>query len=316
MKTNIIKIFLILLITTGCIINSANAQFDAMFTQYMNNEMFINPAFAGSKEALSMTLLHRQQWVGFAGRPITTTFSINGPLFHNKMGLGLSFLNEKIGILSHNLIYASYAYRIKTGKKGYLSFGLMGGLHLQINKFADVATTDINDPEFSVNTKNIGTPNFGFGIYYYTGKFFAGLSIPRMIDDNISLNSTGDVIKQLVVKPKKFHYYLTVGRAFTINDNFMLKPQLMVKAVSNAPLEFDIDLSGLIKNRLWLGVAYRSSSDISGIVGVQITPQFLVSYSYDYPVTEIRKFTSGSHEIVLSYLFSFKGQKIVSPRYF
>jgi type IX secretion system PorP/SprF family membrane protein len=316
MKTNLIKTLLLMVIGTCGLFNTTFAQYDAMFTQYMNNEMFINPAYAGSKEALSMTLLHRQQWVGFAGRPITTTFSVNAPVYHNKMGLGLSFLNEKIGVLNHNLIYASYAYRIKTGKKGFLSFGLMGGIHLQSNKLSEVSTTDVNDPEFAVDTRNIATPNFGFGIYYYTGKFFAGLSIPRMIDDNLTLDNAGTVLRHLVVSPKKFHYYLTVGRAFTVSPNFMIKPMVLIKAVSNAPVEFDIDLSTLIHQRIWLGAAYRSNADISAMAGIQITPQFLLSYAYDYPITEIRKYSLGSHEICLSYLFSFKGQKIVSPRYF
>jgi type IX secretion system PorP/SprF family membrane protein len=316
MKTNISKIAAVVLLLTALAYKPASAQYDAMFTQYMNNEMFINPAYAGSKEALGLTLLHRQQWVGFSGRPITTTFTVNAPLYHNNMGLGLSFLNEKIGVLNRNLVYLSYAYRVRLSKKSYLSFGLMGGIHMQTNNLGDVSTIDANDPEFESNIRNIATPNFGFGMYYRTEKFYAGLSIPRMIDDNLTQSFSGDVLKHLVVRPKKFHYYLTVGRAFNISPSFMIKPQLMVKAVINAPVEFDVDVTTLIKQKLWLGVAYRSRSDISAIAGIQILPQFLISYSYDYPVTEMRKYTNGSHEIVLSYLFSYKGQKIVSPRYF
>ena len=119
-------------------INKGMAQYDYMFTQYMFNETFINPAYAGSKEAMSASLLHRQQWVNFSGRPVTTSFNLHGPLMNNKMGLGFSILNEKIGVLNHNLAYVSYAYRLKVGEKSTLAFGLMGGLHNQVNKLNEI----------------------------------------------------------------------------------------------------------------------------------------------------------------------------------
>lgn len=316
MKPNIIKIILAFILAITGFATPVRAQFDAMFTQYMNNEMFINPAYAGSKEALGMTLLHRQQWVGFEGRPITTTFTVNSPLYENKMGVGLSFLNEKISVMQRKLIYGSYAYRIRVGEKSHLAFGLMAGIHLQTNNLSEISTNVDGDPQFAANIKNAATPNFGFGLYYYSDKFYAGLSIPRMIDDNLTLGNNGDVLKHLTVEPKKFHYYLTAGGIVRINEDLLLKPQLMVKAVSDAPVAFDIDVSGLIQKRFWVGLAYRSNADISAMAGIYLTPQFLLSYSYDYPITKIRKYTGGSHEIALSYLFQFKGRKIVSPRYF
>jgi len=311
MKTVVIATLLLLLAA-----QESRAQYDAMFTQYMHNEMFINPAYTGSKEALSVTLLDRQQWMGLAGRPITRTLSVNGPLFNDKMGLGISLMNDQLGVIKRNLVYLSYAYRIKTSKKGTLAFGLMGGLHFQNVNLSDVTTIDPGDPAFMADINNLATPNVGFGMYYYTGSFFTGLSIPRMIDDGLVMSSSGDVLKHLVVRPEKFHYYFTVGNAFTITPDFMLKPQVMLKAVLNSPVQMDLNLSALFFNRFWLGTSYRSLADVSVIAGLQVTPQFLISYSYDYQLTELQQFTSGSHEIVLSYLFSFKGQKIVSPRYF
>lgn len=313
MKT--IKIFLIIFIFSNLSI-SLKAQYDAMFTQYMFNEMFVNPAYAGSKEALSATTLNRQQWVNFTGRPITTTFTIHGPLYNNKMGIGLSVLNEKIGVLNRNLVYLNYAYRMKIGEKGHFSLGLMAGIHSQSNKFTELQTTDINDPQFTVNTKNVITPNFGSGIYYYTPKFYVGLSVPRMIDDNVTVNSTGSIIKQTKVDVSKFHHYFTVGRIFKLNENLKLKAQLLVKAVSNAPIGVDINVNTLIKEKIWLGVSYRSKSDASAILGIQVNPQFVVSYAYDYSLTNIQNFSSGSHEIALGYLFAFKGKEIISNRYF
>ncbi len=297
-------------------ISHVQGQYDAMFTQYMNNEMFINPAYAGSKEALGVTLLHRQQWVGINGRPITTTFSINGPLFDNKVGVGVSVLNERIGVTDRTMVYGSYAYRIRTDKKGQLAFGLMGGAHVQSNNLTKVGTTESGDSQFASDIKSAITPNFGFGIYYYTKKFYFGVSVPRMVDDNLALLNNGDIVKNLTVKPSKFHYYVVAGRIFRITPDFMLKPQLMMKAVANAPVEFDLNLSALIKETFWLGFSYRTGSDASAIIGIQATPQFLIGYSYDYSLTDLQKYNQGSHEIMLSYLFGYKGKKIVSPRYF
>jgi type IX secretion system PorP/SprF family membrane protein len=311
-----------LLLLTLCFLaaagNKVMAQYDPMFTQYMFNEMFINPAYAGSKEALAINALHRQQWVGFEGRPVTTTLSLHGPLAGNKMGVGLSLLNENIadGKLKRNLVYATYAYRIKTGEKGHLSFGLMGGAHIQSNNYASLQTTDLNDVRFSANTGSVMTPNFGAGIYYSTQKFYAGFSIPRMVADNLGINSGGKVEKNNKIDPSKFHYYLTVGRVFDLGDDLKMKPQVMLKGVKNAPVAIDLNLNFLLLEKLWLGASYRSKADMSFIAGLQVNPQFLVSYSYDYTLSKIRDFSSGSHEIGLGYVFGFKGKKIISNRYF
>jgi type IX secretion system PorP/SprF family membrane protein len=309
------SVILLLVLVMGTSLK-VKAQYDLMFTQYMNNEMFINPAYTGSKEALAITALHRQQWVGMDGRPITTTLTAHAPLMANTMGIGISLLNEKIGVTTRNMIYLSYAYRIRTGDKSHLSFGLMGGIHIQSDKLGSVITTDIDDHNFRANTQTVTTPNFGFGMSFTTDKFFAGFSIPRLIDDHLSIGEGSNVLNNLAIRPAKCTYYITVGRVFTINEYFKLKPSLMMKAVANAPVQLDINLSTLIREHLWLGLSYRSGSDMSAMIGVQISPRFLINYSYDYPLSSIKKFSSGSHEIVLSALFGYKGKKIVSNRYF
>lgn len=314
-KKNIIKAICIGLLMLTNVVNT-KAQYDAMFTQYMFNEMFINPAYAGSRDALSLTALHRQQWVNFPGRPITTTFSMHGPILGDKMGVGLSLLNEKIGVLNRNLIYASYAYRLKIGTNGKLAFGLMGGIHNQLNKFSEVKTTDAGDIQLTQNSPSLIAPNFGFGIYYSDKKMYAGISIPRMIDDRVLFDANGSATKVVKMSPEKFHYYLTVGRMFELAPSLKIKGQAMLKAVQNAPLEFDLNANFLIKDMIWAGLSYRSSADASIILGVQLGPQFIFTYSYDYALTQIQKYSQGSHEIALGYTFAFKGKKIVTPRYF
>ncbi len=292
------------------------AQYDAMFTQYMFNEMYINPGYTGTKDAMAVNALHRQQWVNFPGRPVTSTFSLHGPLMNNKMGVGISFLNEKIGKLTRNLSYLNYAYRVKTGKNSQLSFGLMAGVHNQVNKLSELKASDVGDVQVSNNLPSTIAPNFGAGIYYYTKTFYAGLSIPRMVDDSYLFNSTGSVVKSTKLNAAKFHYYLTVGNVFEISDALKIKPQAMLKIVQNAPIQYDVNVNFLIKNLIWAGASYRNSSDVSAILGLQVNPQFIVSYSYDYTLSELKKYTSGSHEIALGYVFSYKQRKVVTPRYF
>jgi type IX secretion system PorP/SprF family membrane protein len=294
------------------------AQFDAMFTQYMFNETFINPAYAGSKEAMSATLLHRQQWVNFPGRPVTTSFSLHGPIQNNKMGLGLSILNDRIGVLNRNLVYGSYAYRLKTSENGTLAMGLMGGIDNQVNKFSDLKVNDDGsvDAQLGQNSTSIFAPNFGAGLYYNTKTFYAGLSIPRMVDNQIKFSSGGASVKTTKVDFTRFTYYLTVGNLFKLNDDLKLRANGMIKIVQNAPIQFDLGANLLIKQMLWAGLSYRSNSAASLILGVQANKQFLVSYAFDYGLNSIQKYSQGSHEIVLNYLFSFKGKKVITPRYF
>lgn len=305
-------IYMILFVTAF----KLSAQYDAMFTQYMFNETFINPAYTGSKEAMSVNMLHRQQWVNFPGRPVTTTFSVHGPIMKNEAGVGLSVLNESIGKLNRNIVYLDYAYRLKTGKDGTLAFGLMAGIHNQVNKLSELKATESGDLQISQNTPSIIAPNFGAGLYYSTKKYYAGLSIPRMVDDGYFFNPSGTVRRTASFSPKKFHYYITGGYVFDISNDLKIKPQTMIKVVQNAPLQFDVNVNAFIKNLVWAGIGYRNGSNVSIITGVQANQQLLISYSYDYGLSKLQKYNQGSHEIALSYLFAYKNQKVVTPRYF
>lgn len=307
------RITVILFILTAFV---SKAQYDPSFTQYMFNEMFINPAYAGSKDAMAVNLLHRQQWVNFPGRPITTTFSLHGPLMNNKMGLGLSVLNESIGKLTRNLVYGSYSYRVKTGKKGTLALGLNAGFENQVNKLSELKATDQGDVQISQNTPSMIAPNFGFGLFYSTKKFYAGLSIPRIIDNSYMFTNGGSFKQSMKFNVQTFTYYFTIGRVFEVNEYLKIKPQAMVKMVENAPLQYEMNVNFLIKSLIWAGISYRSGSNLSVILGVQVNPQFIVSYSYDYGTNAIQQYSQGSHEIALGYVFSYKNKKVITPRYF
>jgi type IX secretion system PorP/SprF family membrane protein len=294
---------------------NSRAQYDAMFTQFMYNEMFINPGYAGSREAMSATLLHRQQWVNFPGRPVTTTFSLHGPLAQEKMGAGLSVLNEKLGVLNRSLVYGNYAYRIKTGA-GRLSLGLMAGVHNQAQKFSDLKTSRDGSPDPQVaQNANLTAFNFGAGLYYSTRTFYTGLSIPRFLDDRTKFEN-GTKTAESSFNSTALHYYFMLGKVFELQKNVSIKTQGMLKAVSGAPVQADINANILLMTKLWIGAGYRSGSAVSALFGLQVSPQLFAGYSYDIDLTGMRAYNSGSHEIVLSYLFLFDLKKVLSPRYF
>lgn len=321
MKTTIKLKLVAVLCVMLMITQSGKAQYDAMFTQYMFNEMFINPAYAGSKEAMSTTLLHRQQWVNFPGRPITTSFSLHGPVMGNKMGLGLSVLNEKVGPFNRNLVYGSYAYRLKLTDKQTLAFGLMTGIDNQMNKFSSVQVSDgsagsVVDPQFAQNTPSMYALNFGGGVYYTTKTFYGGLSIPRMLDNVARFSSKGEYFKVTSFKASKFTYYITAGNMFTLNEDLKLRASTMIKVVKNARPQMDLGANFLVKEVVWAGLNYRTNSALAVLVGAQVNKQFFVSYSYDFTLNRLRKYSQGSHEIALNYLFSFKSKKVITPRYF
>jgi len=137
-----------------------------------------------------------------------------------------------------------------------------------------------------------------------------------MIDDNIQVNSSGNVVKDLTVDFGSFHYYVMAGGLINASHSIKIKPQAMVKMVQGAQTQLDINVNALIKERLWIGAAYRTGADVSGLLGIYITPQMLLGYAYDFSLTKIQDYSNGSHELSLSYVFGFGGKKIVSPRYF
>lgn len=290
------------------------AQFEPQFTQYMFNEMFINPAYAGSREQISATMVYRNQWVGLDGAPKTQSASIHGPLMNKKLGLGLTIMNESIGVTKQFAVYANYAYRIQVGSNGAFAMGLQAGFINHQENLSDVITIEENDNEFLFNTPRVFLPNAGYGMYYNTDRFFAGLSIPRMFKNKVAGDGSSDVTTNMEFK--NWHYYLTSGYVFPISESIKLKPTIMVKAVSGAPLIADVTLNALMKDVFWLGFSYRTEDSFAGLASFQITPQLRIGYSYDYTTTELNSYSNGTHEINVGYDFSFNKKKVVTPRYF
>jgi type IX secretion system PorP/SprF family membrane protein len=287
-------------------------QSDPMFTQYMFNEMYINPAYAGSRENVSVTGLLREQWVGLDGAPSTQTFSVHAPILGKKVGLGLTFLNESIGVSKRTGFNLNGSYRIPMDQNT-LSFGLQLGVNSISESLLDLGLA--SDNQFQLNTGKQLAPNFGFGTYYVAPKWYLGLSIPRMIQNRLDVTTgTGAVQNKLNVKD--WHYFVTAGSIHSLSTDIKLRPALLIKTVNGAPMELDLSCNVLLRDFVWVGLAYRTQDALSFLAGAQLTKQLRLGYSYDMSTSKLKDFNSGSHEIMLGYDFSFDKNKIISPRYF
>jgi type IX secretion system PorP/SprF family membrane protein len=300
-----IIVFLVLMLTSIV----SHAQQDAQFTQYMYNTININPAYAGSRGFLSLFALHRTQWIGIDGAPVTNSFSMNTPLNSSNFGLGVSFLNDRIGPTNENAISADVSYSIRTSESFRLSFGLKmtaNVFNLDVSKLNPV---NQNDPQFQ-NFDNSLTPNFGGGLYLHSEKTYIGLSIPNLIESKRFDSNSVSMFKE------RINYYLIAGHVFDISENLKFKPSVLTKLVTGAPLQVDVSGNFLINKKFVVGGAYRWSAAVSGMVGFQISEGIFIGYGYDKETTNLANYNSGSHEVFLRFELSKTYNKIISPRFF
>ncbi|MDQ7947422.1 MAG: type IX secretion system membrane protein PorP/SprF [Pedobacter sp.] len=307
------KYFLVLFCFISAL--SAKAQQDALYTQYMFNTLAVNPAYAGSRNVLSATALLRTQWVGVEGAPETQTISFDAAMPNKRVGLGIQVFNDELGITKTTGAYASYAYRIPMNK-GTLAFGLQGGF-AQFR--ADFSSVQLNtgsplDASFSQNI-NKTLPNFGFGVYYNTEKFYFGVATPHLLNNRFTDENSVAVSNNLIAK-QYLHVFITSGYVFKLTNDFKLKPSFLIKGVFGAPIQADLSASLWIADRLSVGGQYRTGDAFSGLFELQVSEQFRVGYAYDHTVTKLGNYNSGSHEIMLRYEFGFTKDRIVAPRYF
>lgn len=291
------KYILVSIITAAATFN-ANAQQDAMFTHYMYNTLAVNPAYAGSREALSSTLIHRSQWVSFDGGPTTQTLTIHGPLKSKKIGLGFSLINDKIGPVKNIGAYGDFAYMIKLTEKSKLSFGLKGGINFMQVKLNELTLNEQTDVTFQNNISK-ALPNFGFGLYYSAEKFYAGLSVPRLLENNFRINETKFSSK---ISEDIRHYYFIAGAIFKLSDNLELKPSTFVKVTNSAPIQADLTTEFIFHKKLLVGAMFRTGDALGILAGFNVTSQLHIGYSFDWSYgLKTMKYNNGSHEIMLRY---------------
>lgn len=300
------KILLLTIILSGF---AVFAQQDAQYTQYMYNTININPAYAGSRGVMSIFGLHRNQWVGLDGAPVTNAASLNTPISHTNLGVGLSFVNDKIGPTVENMISADVSYTIRTSETLKLSFGLKGTANIFDLDATKLNPVNANDPLLQ-NIRNEFSANFGAGAYLHSDKLYLGLSVPNFLENKIYDDNS------VAVHKERMNFYLIGGYVFDVTPSVKFKPAFLAKAVQGAPLQFDLSGNFLFNQKLMLGAAYRWDAAVSAMAGFQITDGLFVGYGYDLETTELRNYNSGSHEIFLRFELFNKFNRVVSPRFF
>ncbi|HEX2898791.1 MAG TPA: type IX secretion system membrane protein PorP/SprF [Bacteroidia bacterium] len=288
------------------------AQQDPHHTQYMFNGLSINPAYAGSRGTVSGMLFYRNQWTGFAGAPVTQSFSCHMPTAKKRAGLGLSVMNDKIGYMSQQWATASYAFIIPVGEDANLALGLRGGvMNFRVN-WNEVTATDMGDPIVANNVRSVLMPNVGTGLYFSTPRLYAGLSLPHILNTPLRRSDAGsDAVARLYR-----HAYFTAGYVLGLQDDVQWKPSILLKYSPGAPLELDVNLMAYIAKRFWIGASWRSGDAVALMLDFQIARHLRLGYAYDYSITALRKFHNGSHELLLGFELFPKPSKMKSPRYF
>jgi len=307
-KMNIknIRLLVIILFTS----HYMSAQQDAQYTQYMYNPSIINPAYAGSRDAMSIFGLYRSQWVGLDGAPQTGTFSLHTPIENSKLGLGFSLVNDRIGPSDETNLAADISYTIDVSYRYKLAFGVKASANLLNVDYTKLDIFDPSDPRFQENVENQFSPNVGAGVYLYSDNTYVGLSAPALLETKNYDGSSTYVAKE------KIHYYLMAGHVFDLDYNLKFKPSALVKMTEGAPLQVDLSANFLFNEKFTAGVAYRWSAALSALVGFQINDGLFVGYAYDAETTKLANYNSGSHEVFLRFELFKKYNKIVSPRFF
>jgi type IX secretion system PorP/SprF family membrane protein len=332
---------LVLLLLAGAlsVSNQTFAQQEAMFSQYMFNTLAINPAYAGSRDVLSMTALGRYQWVGVPGAPKTFTFSMDMPISNEKMGIGLQATYDEIGIAKNTGIHLTYAYRVKVGPRSTLSFGVQGGATNVRWLLSGVQNlTDQGDNVFlGGSDRNAILPNFGGGIYLSNDKSYLGISCPQIMQNSLFNYNVTDSTGKVSSGRTKRHFFAMMG--FVIGKgNFKIKPSTMLRYTQGAPLGVDGNINFWIKDKISFGVSGRISQFQSlgqsdpfdaavGMMELQLTPQFKIGYAYDFTTNRLndnantktgfnRWLGIPTHELMLRYEFGYGKNKILTPRYF
>lgn len=288
---------------------TTQAQQLPQFTQYMYNTISINPAYAGSRDAFSLTALNRNQWAGISGAPRTQTLSIHSPLRNEQIGLGLSVINDKTGYENYTYLYADFSYTINVSQDVTLSFGLKGGFSyydLDEDLFSEPSV--LQDPFFREKF-NKWTPNFGAGLLLSSQNWYVGLSAPKIINNDNNEFSEFVALEQV-------HYYMTGGYVFDLSDTWKLRPTALAKVTNGAPLSFDMSGTVIYDEKLYLGATYRIDDAIGAFIDFQIFEPLRIGYGYEYSISDLRPYTSGSHEVILIYELRLQNTKYKSPRFF
>ncbi|MTI40606.1 PorP/SprF family type IX secretion system membrane protein [Fulvivirga lutimaris] len=299
----------LLIICISCMLASKSviAQQNVQYTQYMYDGSLINPAYVGADEALSMTLVHRDQWNGLDGAPQSQTFSAHTLFKKKQFGTGIIIHRESIGIHQSFNAGANFAYHLPTGRYSYLSFGMQAAAFSRQSDYQAVQGTTMDPSAINGDYKETFF-DASFGLYFRSKKFHMGYSASEILPRDYILGDT------LAVNSDNFSHLVFTKLILPLSRSVDLTPSVLLKYYAGTPLSYDLNLNTTIHEVISLGVSYRKDESVDFLVRLNITPQFQVGYAYDNPIGSVADFAKASNELMLRYLFKFKYDKVVSPR--
>ena len=288
-----------------------NGQLYTMSDYYVQDALAINPSYAGSQDALSISVFDRFSWIGFEGSPKTMSLSIHAPMDNERVGLGLFLVNDMIGVTSETRIVGNYAFRMNVGY-GKLAFGLGAGIILQKINWTKLAAQDAGDELLADNSASGVMPNFSLGVYYSTSKYFVGLSLPMFLSREFDAGKGRYAVKNNI---SEYNYFFNAGYDLDLDRNFRLLPAILVKYHKGDAMQIDIGSRVMFKNRFSLGTFYRSKNIMVGTIQCKVNDQLRFAYSYDFMVGNRIQYKYNSHEIMLNYIFDYH-TNVTGPRQF
>jgi type IX secretion system PorP/SprF family membrane protein len=304
MKRIVLLFSVLILIAQG-----AKGQADPVTNQYVLNPVAINPAFSGGRGALNIFTFYGKQWVGIDGSPANLTVSLDAPFANQKLGLGLMISNDRVGVTKENMINTSYAYRIKIDE-GVLAFGLGAGIVLTNTAYSDLIVLDPGDEIYLQDTKIFGVPNFSFGVHYSLYNFSAGLSIPRLLNYRFDFASNKYVFDN---NAGSYSYLLNAGYKLEAAESINIYPSVLIRYASipdPSKFQFDINAHVSFYDKFWLGGSYRNKRSVAAMFQFQPTSQLRIGYSYNFEISQLGRYTNGSHEIMMNYLFKYRVEAV------
>jgi len=284
-------LFIVGLLSVG---QTALAQREVLYSQYLFNPLTINPAFTGSREVLNMTAIFRRKWIGLPGLPITQSFGADGAIAGNKVGIGLQALNDRMGIYSNTGVYGSLAYRFAISPTAKLSIGASGGINV----------LPVFDPS-TLLAYNKALPSVGVGVYYQSDQFWAGISKPELIQRPLTLASSQNAPVRYL-RP----LFINAGGRIDVSDDIAVLPSVLITQLADFPLGLDINAKVWLEQKLGIGLSYRANSStlvatqsyVVALLEYQLSKSIRVGYSYSSRTVENPNLVQNSvHEIVFRY---------------
>ena len=311
---NVKVIVIIFIVLSYASFEKVLAQTEPMYSQYMYNMLGVNPAYAGSREVLGLNFFQRNQWSGLRGAPKTTSLNLDQSIKEGKIGLGIQMFSDQLGVEEASGINGFLSSRIKVSENGILSAGLsVGFMNYQFNSLDVLNRIRTDDNVFVTVIPSQWNPSVGFGLYYNTDQFYMGISSPSLLKSRLAKYEN---FASGIQKTDDFHLFTTMGYVIKINEEVNLKPSTMIKMVSGAPIEFDLNTNVWLRDILGLGVSYRTGDAVIGMAEIQASPNLRFGYAYDMPFSPLKAYTRGSHEIMIRYEWGNNKSKIKSTRYF